>query len=130
SSIVVPCAGDSIDVTRVPREVAEDELRCRRSGDFRGLDWTQISGLRPNPVGGAPNVPHTDVIEPKRHVIADTIGLPTGFYIHICGVSVISRAMEHVQSVGDIFVQGPVGLGNLASVGYDRTESGIARFQR
>src|SRR5207244_729440 len=39
-SVVMPGARGLIDVARVPREVAQDELCRRRPGDFCGLDRT------------------------------------------------------------------------------------------
>src|ERR1700682_1460664 len=103
--VIVPGAGDIIDITRVPWEVAQNNLLHRGPGDFRGLNRTQIPRLRPGPVCRAPDMPHTDVIEPKCHIVADAIRVPAGFYIHILRVSVVCGTMEHVQGIRNILVQ-------------------------
>src|SRR5579883_1211381 len=131
--VVVPGAGLAINaagIAVIPRKISQNDFSYRRAGNLRGFYRSQIARLWPGPICGSPDMLNTIGVEPESHVVADAIGVPAGFDVRILRIAMIGWTVEDAKSIGDVLIQGPIGLINLAAVWSDRRIAWICGLKR
>src|SRR6266850_2750999 len=131
SSVIVPGTGRIVYAALsaiVPGEITQNDFLRGCASNFRGFDRSWISRLWPGPISCPTHMTHTERIEPKRHIVADTIGIPTGLDLGKLRVSFVRGTSENAESIGHIPVQRPICCIHITSHGSDNRISRVPWF--